>query len=264
MVRCLSYCDLKPNELLLVSAGGMANIKIWRLDLSADKSVAQVSRLYEFKRLRIKKENPDGSKVKPWLYVDLEKNPDIRFMDVVVFKSLTESGQFTLCFACSDGAIRLFNYNLETNRLFLTNKFSYNKCLLCIRHLTFGEDSLLLAFGTDGHLLLWKLSHNDSRGEESVDDELLLPEKIKVLHQSGINAVDMWRATGESNLVCFATVGDDCCISLLEVDLNSDFIAASSKRRVIRKDMAHASAISGSNFESDLVQCRVLGPFIEN
>lgn len=220
----------------------MANIKIWKLDLNADKSVAKINRLYEFKRLRIKKENPDGSKVKPWLYVDLEKNPDIRFMDVVVFKS-AEAGQFTLCFACSDGAIRIFKYSLESNRLFLTNKFSYNKCLLCIRHLSFGGRSFLLAFGTDGHLLVWKLS--ELSGEEAIDDDVL-PEKVESLHQSGINAVDIWRESKTSGRVRVATVGDDCRVSVLEINLNSGITHKSTERKIWKKDMAHASAISGN------------------
>lgn len=220
----------------------MANIKIWKLDLNVDKSVAKINRLYEFKRLRIKKENPDGSKVKPWLYVDLEKNPDIRFMDVVVFKS-AKAGGFTLCFACSDGAIRIFKYSLESNHLFLTNKFSYNKCLLCIRHLIFEGKSFVFAFGTDGHLLLWKLDELSS--EDAVDDDVL-PEKVESLHQSGINAVDLWHVPETFGKVRVATVGDDCRVSVLEVDLKSAFTGASTKRTVFRKDMAHASAISGN------------------
>lgn len=106
-VKCITYCELSSEEILLVSAGGMANIKLWKiyLEKSNQKEINKITRLYEFKRLRPRKEPDESkSKVKPWLYVDLEKNPDVRFMDVAVFKNI--ENDFTLCFACSDGAVR--------------------------------------------------------------------------------------------------------------------------------------------------------------
>jgi len=69
----------------------MANIKLWLVHLVNEeiigiKRVAKISHLFDFERIKAKKETTIN-KVKPWLYVDLEKNPDIRFMDVVVFKA---------------------------------------------------------------------------------------------------------------------------------------------------------------------------------
>ena len=102
MVRCLDYCDLEaPNEKLLVSAGGMANIKLRRVHLENEeptgkiKRVAKISHLYDFKRIKAKK-GTTINKVKHWLYVDLEKNPDIRFMNVVVFKADGRGDSYTM------------------------------------------------------------------------------------------------------------------------------------------------------------------------
>jgi len=59
------------------------------------KRVAKISHLYDFKRIKAKK-GTTINKVKPWLYVDLQKNPDIRFMDVVVFKADGRGDSYTM------------------------------------------------------------------------------------------------------------------------------------------------------------------------
>jgi len=248
VVRCIDYCDLETeNERLLVSAGGMANIKLWRIHLEAEleakesigfKRVTKISHLYDFKRFKIRKETPGQARVKPWLYVDLEKNPDIRFMDVVIFKSYRSGDSYNLCFACSDGAVRVFSYKLSENRLYLTNKFSYNKCLLCIKHVRGFGRSQLLGFGTDGHMLVWQLTGNKAKMDEEV-----APERLEGIHQSGVNAVDIWRECEESEKIVVASVGDDTRLSLIELDLSSGIVIG--EQRKVVKDMAHSSAIVG-------------------
>ncbi len=75
----------------------------------------------------------------------------------------------TLCFACSDGAVREFSYKLAENRLYLTSKFNYNKCLLCIKHIR----SQLFCSGTDGHMLIWQLSLAKAcRAEDEVPERV--------------------------------------------------------------------------------------------
>ena len=111
VVKCLASCELNSNETLIVSGGGKANIKIWKAifafegePTNNDLNIEKIIRLYEFKRFRPKK-NDSGKKEKPWLYIDLKSNPDIRFMDV----DLEQINQnlFKVYFACSDGFIRL-------------------------------------------------------------------------------------------------------------------------------------------------------------
>ncbi|CAF0856690.1 unnamed protein product [Brachionus calyciflorus] len=114
VVKCIDYYELNENEILLVSAGGKANIKIWKVFLNENSqhndsiNISRITNLYEFKRkLSQSKKNFNNSKnEKPWLYVDLKSNPDIRFMDVCMFRSDLNSDDAILCFACSDGCIR--------------------------------------------------------------------------------------------------------------------------------------------------------------
>ena len=144
-------------------------------------------------------------------------------MDMEVFKT---GINFTICFVCSDGLIRLFNYNLETNKLNLTNKFIYDKCLLNIKYLTIKSNNYLLTCGTDGRMVQWKLNTNE---------DISIERTFKSLHQSGINGIDLWQ---EEDQVLTASVGDDTCLTVC--NLNNDVI--------VKKQMAHASSIASVKF----------------
>lgn len=123
VVKCVDYMQINEHEVLLVSAGGKANIKLWKVifneNLNEDKSLTinRITHLYEFKRkvIKNKKFSDDsvtstGSKnEKPWLYIDLKSNPDVRFMDVCMFES-KEFNHTIICFACSDGFIRYLSF----------------------------------------------------------------------------------------------------------------------------------------------------------
>ena len=243
-VKCLGYCKINESELLLVSAGGKANIKIWKVSFNADlKKISKIVYLYEFKRLIRKKLNANE---KPWLYVDIKSNPEIRFMDVAIFKSETECNfkDFICCFACSDGFVRIFRYDLEENKLFLLNKYEYSKCLFCIKRLKVIEEnnlvSYLVCFGTDGKLLKWRLNLEENSKTFSEF------EKID-LHQSGINGVDVWEDLPNSGRYSIATVGDDARISVIEFDLNTRKESAENIK-IIKLDMAHASNVVDCKF----------------
>ena len=105
---------MSESELLIVSAGGKANIKLWKVllnDESEKMTINKIVHLYEFKRIKtntkINSTNDQKSNEKPWLYVDLISNPDVRFMDVVLIKSETSNTEeIFMCFVCSDGCLR--------------------------------------------------------------------------------------------------------------------------------------------------------------
>lgn len=248
MVKCLDYCEINPNELILVSAGGKANIKLWRVVLSANRDeVEKITHLYEFKRFRVKKNASSVSKSeKPWLYIDLKSNPDMRFMDVRIYRSTPS--EFIISFACSDGYMRIFRYLIESNKLDLISKYSYPKCLLCLDVIRFTDEvGFLVGFGTDGTLLSWKMS---------LDGEDQEPRKIcEGLHQSGVNDFDLCRVETAEEKMSFvlASVGEDTRISLLAIDVDRvDGVKLASQP--IRVDMAHASSITGKILIIILIQ----------
>lgn len=193
VVKCMDVvADNNKGELILVSAGGKANIKLWRVvcEPNSDR-VNKVTHLYEFKRMRARKSNSNKATVdKPWLYIDLKSNPDIRFMDVRMFVSAP--GELMLALACSDGYLRMFRYLVELNKLDLLAKHPYAKCLLCIDMIRLSEQHkpVFVGFGTDGSLLCWKF---DTESENA-------PSVVYTrLHQSGVNRLDLWRTCASSD-----------------------------------------------------------------
>lgn len=243
VVKCMDMCEMttttsdgESKELILVSAGGKANIKLWRVVVE-DEVVRKVTNLYEFKRLRARKNASRGEK--PWLYIDLKSNPDIRFMDVRIFPS-SAPGEFMLAFACSDGQLRIFRYLVDSNKLDLLSKHPYPKCLLCLDMIRFADDELpvLVGFGTDGAFLSWKCLLD---GEE--------PPRVvyEHLHQSGVNSFDLWRISEtapESTSLLMVSVGDDSRINVLgfDVDVNEGL---KINLEPFGLDMAHSSSITG-------------------
>ncbi|RNA32626.1 WD repeat-containing 6 [Brachionus plicatilis] len=237
VIKCMDFYPLNEAEFLLITAGGKANIKIWKIIFSQNReNIERIISLYEFKRKLLngaKNDSKSSISEKPWLYIDLKSNPDIRFMDVCVIKKDSDP---VLCFACSDGCIRIFRYSIETNKLYLINKYEYPKCLLCIRRLTINDESYLLAFGTDGNLLFWRTN--------SLDDQI--PQIISELNQSGINDVDLILLP-DSRQALVATVGDDTCLSLVKIEVSTEQ-KVKMVSQIVKFEMSHASAIAGVRF----------------
>jgi hypothetical protein len=246
VVKCVDFIRLNDHELLLVSAGGKANIKLWKVMLETSQTstpeVNRIIQLCEFKRFlnrRNRKPNANlassstsqsQASEKPWLNVDLKSNPDVRFMDVCIFESgESNTNEFIMCFACSDGYVRVFRFLLDAAKLYLVNKYAHNKCLLCLRRLIVSERTFLLGVGTDGSLLIWPLN---------LTDEDVKCQKIQDINQSGINDLAIWQ---NDNDLIVATVGDDTRISILSVGFNAE--GECSGKFLVKQDMAHASSI---------------------
>lgn len=94
-------------------------------------------------------------------------------------------------------------------------------------------ETYLLAFGTDGNLLFWKINF--------LDDQQ--PQIIYGLNQSGINDVDFILLPGTRQAI-IATVGDDTCLSITKIEVNHEQNVKASLP-IIKFEMSHASAIAG-------------------
>ncbi len=158
-------------------------------------------------------------------------------MDFEIFQK--NENEFTLCFVCSDGLIRVFKYYLENNKLNLTCKYTCQKCLLCVRILKSNNSIIIITCDTGGSLLFFKINESLSVNK----DEIELLQTIKNIHQSGINGIAIWQETN-LNQFLIATVGDDACLSVLRINVGSFPITYS----VVKKEMAHASSIADVKF----------------
>ena len=94
VVKCMSVVSLSENMFLLVTAGGKANMKLWKIVVDGE-IIKQIILVCEFKRF---------NKDKKINIVGLESDPDIRFMHSDIYSE--DNLVFYLYFACSDGFIR--------------------------------------------------------------------------------------------------------------------------------------------------------------
>lgn len=102
VVKCAQFIHLNDNCYLLVTAGGKANIKLWKVMID-NEQITQIMQVCEFKRFTKVKPNQKHKN----LTIDLQSNPDIRFMDVDIARCLIDESIIFIYFACSDGFIRL-------------------------------------------------------------------------------------------------------------------------------------------------------------
>jgi WD40 repeat protein len=100
VVKCLCVVRECESFALVLTAGGKAIMKLWKVFVDEKiKKIIKTEQICEFKKFTKTKDT-----FKPWLYSDLESNPDIRLMAVDV--AHFESDNYFLYFACSDGSIR--------------------------------------------------------------------------------------------------------------------------------------------------------------
>ena len=156
-------------------------------------------------------------------------------MDVEIIKM--NANEFLICFVCSDGLIRLFNFNLTTNKLnLLNNKYEHSNCYLCIKYLKLKSNAYLLCSGTDGQIQIWKFVENK--------DEIFLLHKLESIHQSGVNSFDIWHLI--ENKILIASVGDDTSVCITELEIEP--LIESKHVSIIKKEMANASSIASVKF----------------
>ena len=220
VIKCMSLRVLDKYSSLLVTAGGKANMKLWKIKINDEEIIEQIILICEFKRFTKNKRQS----------IDLESNPDIRFMDCDIYS--LDNFEFFIYFACSDGLIRIFKYTLNSKKIILTDNCQYDRCLLCLKYLDLKAGSFIICSSTDGHLIFYKLENHLFSTDKS-------PWKIiKSVHQSGINSFDIW--TKNENEILLATIGDDSTLNILNlssIELNS--------QNLIKKEMAHSSSIMG-------------------
>lgn len=163
----LVKCD---NDILIISAGGRAQISINRL----------INSRYIKEEVNFKLSASNG-RVKHSSF-DPETRFTCIFYDEIACRLLV---------GCSDGFIRVFEYKSEFQ---LNLEHFYGRCILRIHVL----DIFILSMATDGLICFWRYDETDKK--------LILAEKIKH-NQSGINSFDI--AKLNDNEYKIATGGDD-------------------------------------------------------
>ncbi|XP_024149465.1 WD repeat-containing protein 6 [Oryzias melastigma] len=204
----------QPLSVLLVSAGGRAQIQSYRLlvgwnrqTLTPSCQVIQVGghRLDEQWERRKNR------------HKTVKMDPETRYVSIAVVEE--SSDRVLLALSCSDGAVRLFSVTESKNRIdLLWETFHHQRCVLSVATCSLegvkdDRYKLLFSAATDGKIAVWHLtgvSTDISSGATNPPAPCLdIPA-----HQSGVNSLVVWveklgREGGGGCLVTVASGGDD-------------------------------------------------------
>lgn len=225
----------------LVSGGGRAQLKVWRLVETEDGLVGT-----EAADMMLR--GTDKAVRQPWRQAQstLRHDPETRLVSLDTIA--TRESRLYVFVGCSDSLLRIFVYDQGSLRLYREIEFQ-SHCVLQVKSFAaagggYSSGHGFLAAGTTGgSLFVWQTGGGDD------DGDILAAEhgQLKV-HQSGINCIDVRHSEdGETSLL--VTGGDDN--SLVVSSVSS--LAGSEKGRpyiaiLWRSVSAHAAQITGVHF----------------
>ncbi|XP_063241176.1 tRNA (34-2'-O)-methyltransferase regulator WDR6 [Bacillus rossius redtenbacheri] len=241
-VRALASWRESDRTSLLFSAGGRAEVRVWRLSVpEATDAVPRVSC-----------EEVTSHMLRPGLKratQELQADPETRYMDVCCFpvQPQPQAGSPLAVFAaCSDSFVRLLVFEPSSQRLRLAASSGFHRC--CVLKVAALPPCrgrrVVLSLATDGTAAFWDLTPAGSPACE------LVPVSTARPHHSGVNACD-WTSLGDDRYL-LVTGGDDNSLvaTQLEICAHADTAAVATSREW-NNATAHAAQITGVKFAQD-------------
>ena len=221
-VRSVKTLKLPSGDVAMVSAGGRAQVKVWRVALHRGATIS----ISETCSHMLK--GCDKRRKKTWRDADVIHDTEVRYMDIDV--RLSREKGLVVTAACSDGVLRLLSVSQDLRTVTLMDEScGISRCLL---KLTSRDEHSIISTSTDGISRLWTL-----------EDSTLTFKSAVVTSQSGCNA--LLDCDGET----IVTGGDDGSIAL------SSF---SSTGKCTSFPQLHSSAVTGlAMVDQHLISCSV-------
>ncbi|XP_061194456.1 tRNA (34-2'-O)-methyltransferase regulator WDR6-like isoform X1 [Saccostrea echinata] len=167
-VRALSLCPSSKQShdqksMLMFSAGGRAQLLVWRLTVENSTSLV-TENLCSFMIGQIKRKG----RTRMWKLQQINLNPETRFMDLSSVQLTRVWSEFPdhlhiLASACSDAFVRFYIFNEEKRELFLLLESVFHEhCVLKVCPLTrkskTDSELYILSAATDGQIAFWKIN----------------------------------------------------------------------------------------------------------
>uniref|UniRef100_A0A1B6MKJ7 tRNA (34-2'-O)-methyltransferase regulator WDR6 n=2 Tax=Graphocephala atropunctata TaxID=36148 RepID=A0A1B6MKJ7_9HEMI len=218
------------HQTLLFSAGGRAQLKMWRVNLNCPKSASLEERSSVM--LRAEKQG------RHWLSALPIPDPETRYMDLHTVQS--NPSTLLVLAACSDAYLRIFSLDSSTGELCLYKSEKSGQCCL-LRVTSFRCDvTVIVTTATDGSVTLWELDSVTVFASELV-------------HKSGVNSVSVSTQGIEEGRVLLATGGDDNTLSLRCYHIHNPLSANTITSWAC--STLHSSAITGVELLDGQVLC---------
>ena len=190
-VRCLAVQQEGGDSLILVSAGGRAEVRLWRLALDTEGRIGALPLAKKLLR--------GVDKKKPWREAAEERreDPETRVMAVSCLPG--QGGAVSVLLACSDAFLRLLRWQEGDSSLELLQEQGAGAH--CLLQVVICGAQYALTGSTGGVLCVWRVA-------EGVVARLT----EEPVHQSGVNCVQVAERGAGEHLVL--TGGDDCALVL--------------------------------------------------
>jgi WD40 repeat protein len=186
-VKSIKTMEQKNGKVVMVSAGGRAQIKVWRVSLSGEELTATETASHLLK-------GDDKRRKKTWRDKDVVHDAETRYMDVEIVRG--NEGRMLVVAGCSDGHLRLLAVSEDLKKVSVLDETC--KIDHCFLKLTANIGGGVLSTSTDGILRAWSC----------VEDKSLALKSQRTLNQSGCNAV---AAKADGSVV---TGGDDGTVAV--------------------------------------------------
>lgn len=214
-----------PNQRIVVSAGGRAQICVSKLILNENNGQITAEEISNFML-----NSTDVQRKRLGKSQTIDFDPETRFMSV----SCTEDLQIIA--GCSDGYVRQFQYDATNGAITSLASIFYGKCLLHTYHFRFDDtNKYLLTMATDGDICFWEIH------DRSIHSE---PFHRLQHHHSGINSFDVLPSTDR---LIIATGGDDQSVVISKFSLQKNRIESIETNRL----NYHTAQVNGMKFSSD-------------
>nr|XP_053629192.1 WD repeat-containing protein 6-like isoform X2 [Cherax quadricarinatus] len=259
----------KDSSMWMVSAGGRAQVKVWRTVLGELEILRNFGNEVHNDSSIEKLFNKDvicqevtshmlrtGSH-KTWKSQELTFDPETRFMDATAFW-LTET-KALLALASSDGLLRIFQFSTETERLEMVCSEEWDHCVLKVSRLQVPDTTILVSTTTGGTVTFFDIQTVVKQVLGSNAMHSLSPQHLRQLcsilaHQSGVNGISFSYPTNVEisrtvHTITMATGGDDNKLSIWDVLVD---VSENTKIKITNKCnvCGHSAQITGLHWIS--------------
>ncbi|CAH0720267.1 unnamed protein product, partial [Brenthis ino] len=201
-IRTLKTFSLDKNKVLLVSAGGRAQIcaKIIIFQTDTNKIMCEEIIDYQIK-------GTDKERNRNWKNRSIDFDPETRIMDLEISK--IDEFNFLINAACSDAVLRIFELKLDEKSMNMVQEIKYHKtCILKTNLFRISNRNVLVTTTTRGFVAFWEIN------TKIVE----IPIFETKTNKSGINCIDI--KVIDDNRFLLATGGDDNAIHLVLLQFN--------------------------------------------
>uniref|UniRef100_A0A146L868 tRNA (34-2'-O)-methyltransferase regulator WDR6 n=1 Tax=Lygus hesperus TaxID=30085 RepID=A0A146L868_LYGHE len=207
------------DTVYVASGGGRGQLIVWKFFQSVKNSLLEIIELSSHCVIESSNKNQEVP----------HDVAEMRIMDLELHQNSSEI--LAIAAACSDGVLRLFNYEISTNIISHLEDVDRGHCLLKIIHVEW-DFPFLVSACTSGLLVLHRTSSNGITKQSELENSYSVSD-------SGINSCDYKLATDHLVVSC---AGDDAHVNIIVFALNSEKL---NMRYHWKNETAHTCQISG-------------------